>query len=124
LYPIFGVEIEVFVKIKPQVKANILNFRSSANAAELPDFLWEWDFNLSNEQPPNKTCDLARRQAQQRKNVKMNLSALISEALGPDSGWKCVGDASLKEWQLDQPPEPRSWCKSPSLSLCQSGANR
>ena len=106
--PIFGLEIEVFVKVKPEVERDVLEYQYSG--VQLPPYWQTWDFDLTNSKPPDK--NYASRQAQQRTCVKMALSALITGALGSSSGWKCVGDASLQEWRLKQPPQSDRWCKS------------
>lgn len=108
--PIFGIEIEVFVKVKPDVEQDVMDYRSAGAAAQLPAYWQSWDFGLTNRQSKS----LVKKQAIQRQCVKMALSALITEALGDGAGWKCVGDASLKEWQLNQAPQSDRWCESPA----------
>ena len=103
--PIFGVEIEIFVKVKRDVQRDVERHHGS-----LPLHWREWDFNLS-----NRSTD-SYKTGKQRVCVKTALSALISEALGSSHGWKCVGDASLSEYKITQAPESDLWCKSPSLS--------
>lgn len=113
--PIFGLEIEVFVKVKPEVERDVLEYRRDGEP--LPLHWQTWDFDLSNKKPPS--TEYAIVQARQRARVKSALSALIQEALGRRAGWKVVGDASLQEWRLTQAPDSSRWCKS-SRSL--SGA--
>ena len=70
----------------------------------LPDYWLEWDFSLENGQGDQT------RKEEQRSRVGRAIMAIIDATLGPDSGWSCEDDASLKEWQLTQPPDPRKWC--------------
>jgi hypothetical protein len=103
--PIFGIEIEIFVKVKRDVQRDVERSRGS-----LPHHWREWDFELS-----NRSTD-SYKTGKQRICVKTALSALITESLGSNHGWKCVGDASLSEYKITQAPESDLWCKS--LSLC------
>lgn len=98
--PIFGVEIEIFVKVKRDVQRDVERYRGS-----LPFHWREWDFNLS-----NRSTD-SYKTGKQRICVKTALSALIKESLG-SNGWKCVGDASLSEYKMREAPEADLWCKS------------
>jgi len=116
--PIFGLEIEIFVKVKPEVKSDVLGYRYDGLAGQLPAYWQAWDFDLVNDKPTSRN-GYGPRQAQQRQCVKMALAALIKDALGAKSGWKCVGDASLQEWQLKQAPDAEHWCKSPFCFVSQ-----
>ncbi|EAQ93060.1 predicted protein [Chaetomium globosum CBS 148.51] len=69
--PIFGVEIEIFVKVKRDVQRDVERYRGS-----LPLHWREWDFNLSNRSTDNYKT------GKQRICVKTALSALIKESLG------------------------------------------
>jgi hypothetical protein len=116
--PIFGVEIEIFVKVKPAVANDVGHYRASG--AALPQHWRDWNFRLSNARPENVAEALA--QARQRNHVKSALTALITDALGRRAGWKVVGDASLQEWKLTAPPDPRRWCKSPLYTFTSARA--
>ncbi len=107
--PIFGIEIEIFVKVKRNVEYDVLEYR--AQRARLPAHWQQWDFDLSNAQA--QSIQQMTKQAIQRNYVKAALSALISQSLGNNSGWKVVSDASLTEWKLSVPPDARRWCQSP-----------
>jgi hypothetical protein len=109
--PIFGLEIEIFVKVKREVKEDVLGYRYEGLGERLPVHWQAWDFDLVNSKP-NRDNGYGPRQARQRQCVKMALTALIKDALGARSGWKCVGDASLKEWRLKDAPDPKHWCTS------------
>ncbi|KAH6650506.1 hypothetical protein F5144DRAFT_625529 [Chaetomium tenue] len=110
--PIFGIEIEIFVKVKRDVQRDVERYRGS-----LPLHWREWDFNLSNRSTDNyKTT-------KQRVCVKTALSALIKESLG-SNGWKCVGDASLSEWKMREAPEPDLWWGVEIISPPMSVARR
>ena len=109
--PIFGVEIEVFCRVKSEHKAEILRYRANGGE-ELADYWMDWDFDLTNDEPEDSRFRQA--QVRQRGCVKSLLSALIAEAVGEDAGWTVVGDASLREFQLTEPTDARHWCKSPA----------
>ncbi|KAH6853988.1 hypothetical protein B0I37DRAFT_335630 [Chaetomium sp. MPI-CAGE-AT-0009] len=96
--PIFGIEIEIFVKVKREVQRDVERYRGT-----LPLHWREWDFDLS-----NRSSD-SYKLAKQRVCVKTALSALIKESLGNNHGWKCVGDASLQEYKMREAPEPDLW---------------
>lgn len=105
--PIFGIEIEIFVKVKRDVERDVQNYRS--RGSPLPTHWQEWSFSLTNDQPTS--TDTMNRQQRQRACVKLALTSLINDALGRNHGWKCVGDASLSEWKLKEAPESDLWCK-------------
>jgi hypothetical protein len=119
--PHFGIEIEIFVKVKPHVKADVLEKRKKNNKSsgskdkkkdsELKPYWEEWDFDLENKRAGDFH---AEKKIVQRKRVALAIKSRIKRALGKDHGWDCVYDQSLKEWQLEgpEPPEPRKWCKS------------
>lgn len=58
--------------------------------------------------------------ATQRECVGQAIEALIEGVLGPTHAWSCEADASLKEYKLTEPPEPRKWCRfiPPRLVSC------
>ncbi len=107
--PIFGIEIEVFVKVKRAVEDDVIRARN--RGSQLPDFWRIWDFDLSNAEGSSRATLV--KQFQQRNCVKAALTSCINDALGHNSGWKVVGDASLKEHKLTVPPDARHWCKTP-----------
>lgn len=116
--PHFGIEIEIFVKVKPHVKADVLDKKRKNKKAgskdkkyEIKPYLESWDFDLSNEAAGDFH---ATKKIGQRKRAALAIKSCIKRVLGKDHGWECVYDQSLKEWQLSgpEPPEPRKWCKS------------
>jgi hypothetical protein len=101
--PLFGAEIEIFVKVKPGTQDAILRARR-ANPSSLPDCWRTWDFGLENGTGRIEEKD------HQRKCVGGAIKAIIERELGPSHGWSCEADASLKEWGLTVPPDTRKWC--------------
>ncbi|EAQ90457.1 predicted protein [Chaetomium globosum CBS 148.51] len=100
--PLFGVEIEIFVKLRPELERAIYTRRQRGE--QLDEEYWRnWNFALSNEKGNQPLKD------KQRECVGQAIEALIEGALGPNHHWKCEPDASLKEWALTEPPEPRKW---------------
>ncbi|KAK4236517.1 hypothetical protein C8A03DRAFT_16829 [Achaetomium macrosporum] len=100
--PIFGVEIEIFVRLKPSVEEWILCKRR--NGDPLPYHWRHWDNTLL-----NNSSDRSRKSAQ-RALVGSAIKELISQELGSqDLGWSCEPDASLNEEKLTVPPDPRKW---------------
>ena len=102
--PLFGVEIEIYVKVHSAVEQKMWR-RGIDDPFNLPEYWLEWDFSLENGQGEQE------RKEEQRGRVGRAIMAIIDRTLGPDSGWSCESDASLKEWQLTQPPDPRKWCR-------------
>lgn len=101
--PLFGLEIEIFVKLRPEVERAIYTQRQQG--VQLDEEYWQnWNFALSNGQGNQPLKE------KQRECVGQAIEALIEAALGPSHGWSCEADASLKEWALTEPPEPRKWC--------------
>ncbi|KAK3307449.1 putative amidoligase enzyme-domain-containing protein, partial [Chaetomium strumarium] len=100
LAPTFGVEIEIFVRLKPSFEENIR--RKRLKKEHLPDYFQEWQEDL-----PNDSND--RLAVRQRLRVCFALKALIEQELGPDSGWRCELDLSLRQHELTAPPDPRKW---------------
>jgi hypothetical protein len=80
----------------------------------LPPYWSTWDWTLENGQG-----ELSRKEAQ-RTRVGHAIKGIIDATLGPGNGWSCESDASLKEWQLTHPPDPRKWCTCSSLVLVQT----
>ncbi len=103
--PLFGLEIEIFVKLRPEIEEALLAQRQRRERPD-EDYWQKWDFELSNLRGNQDEKDL------QRKCVGQAIEALIERVLGPTHGWKCEPDASLKEYYLTEPPHPRKWCMS------------
>ncbi|KAK3299453.1 putative amidoligase enzyme-domain-containing protein [Chaetomium fimeti] len=100
--PLFGLEIEIFVKLRPELERAIIQRRREGH--QLDEEHWRnWDFTLS-----NGTGNQLQKE-KQRECVGQAIEALIETALGPSHGWSCEADASLKEYKLTQPPEPLKW---------------
>ncbi|KAK4133221.1 hypothetical protein BT67DRAFT_59864 [Trichocladium antarcticum] len=94
--PLFGIEIEIFVKVKDRVQAKVLHkLASRGERASVPEHWQKWDFDLS-----NNSKVLAKKEAQ-RLVVGQAIEAAIKKALGDKHGWTCEPDASLKERDLD-----------------------
>ncbi|EAQ86558.1 predicted protein [Chaetomium globosum CBS 148.51] len=100
--PLFGVEIEIFVRLLPHVE-NAIDEASLRDPRSLPSYWRDWDPTL-----PNNSRDLGAKQ-DQRECVGAAIKAIIDAALGPRNGWKCESDASLKEYKLTEPPHLRKW---------------
>jgi hypothetical protein len=101
--PLFGVEIEIYVKIKPDLERRIRD-RLRRDPRALPLFWHDWDWNLE-----NGTGNVEEK-AKQRDCVGKAVREIIDIALGPGHGWTCESDSSLKEWLLKEPDEVRKWC--------------
>lgn len=102
-FPLFGVEIEIYVKIKPDLERKI-KARRQADANTMPLYWQDWDFNLSN------GTGHVEEKAIQRDCVGKAVREIIDVTLGPNHGWTCESDSSLKEWLLKEPDELRKWC--------------
>lgn len=107
--PWFGIEIEIFVKIRDSVKKTIKERIKKKKKVAKCFEKWQWD--LSNE-PGNQD-----KKAKQRKLVGEAIMGILDQTLGDNHGWSCMPDASLKEAQLSIPQKPRSWCKFPHYTL-------
>ncbi|KAH6845625.1 hypothetical protein B0I37DRAFT_417148 [Chaetomium sp. MPI-CAGE-AT-0009] len=100
--PLFGIEIEIFVKLRPELERAI--FARQRDGDQIDEEYWKnWNFTLSN--GTGNQDDKMK----QRKCVGQAIEALIEGVLGPSHGWSCEPDASLKEYKLTEPPEPRKW---------------
>ncbi|KAK4144861.1 putative amidoligase enzyme-domain-containing protein [Dichotomopilus funicola] len=112
--PLFGVEIEIYVKVLPSVEDRI-RAKQRSNYNSLPEHWRYYDFDLK-----NGTGNVEGK-AFQRKHVGNAIQSIIDTALGSGNGWHCEADASLKEYQLEAPPDPRKWWGieiiSPPLSV-------
>ena len=101
--PLFGVEIEIYVKIKPELERRIRD-KIIDDPRSLPLYWLEWDFGLSN------GTGHVEEKAKQRDCVGKAVREIIDVTLGAKHGWTCESDASLKEWLLKEPDELRKWC--------------
>lgn len=101
--PLFGVEIEIYVKVLSSVE-NRIREKQQRNFNSLPEHWRYYDFDLK-----NGTGNVEGK-AFQRKHVGNAIQSIIDTALGANNGWHCEADASLKEYQLEAPPDPRKWC--------------
>ncbi|KAK4136085.1 hypothetical protein BT67DRAFT_432870 [Trichocladium antarcticum] len=100
--PLFGLEIEIFVKLRPEIECAIKKQRQTDIQPEEP-YWRDWDLTLGNGTGKQNL------KAKQRKCVGQAIEALIEGVLGPTHAWSCEADASLKEYKLTEPPEPRKW---------------
>lgn len=101
--PLFGVEIEIYVKLHKDLEEKIRE-RRYRDANTMPLYWLEWDFDLQNGQGN------VERKAKQRECVGKAVREIIDVTLGTGHGWTCESDASLKEWALTEPPDVRKWC--------------
>ncbi|EAQ84589.1 predicted protein [Chaetomium globosum CBS 148.51] len=101
--PLFSAEIEVFIKVKPNVEADVKE-KKSTNPSSLPPFWRDWDFDLHNDGDGRAVS------AQQTRAINA-VKATIDGVLGRDNGWKCGIDRSIRDdWlQLGPQTEPRKW---------------
>ncbi|KAK3300717.1 putative amidoligase enzyme-domain-containing protein [Chaetomium fimeti] len=100
--PLFGVEIEIYVKIKSSL-ADRIRERRYRDRATIQKYWLDWEFDLENGQGN------LERKAKQRECVGQAIREIIDITLGDNHGWTCESDASLKEWALTAPPNPRKW---------------
>jgi hypothetical protein len=95
----------MFVKIKPQLDV-IHREKQRVNANSLPEHWRLWDFDMKNVYSEDEEV----RAIHQRRYVCAAAQEAIDKMLGPDNGWKCELDLSLRERLLTLPPDPRKWC--------------
>ncbi|EAQ83387.1 hypothetical protein CHGG_09791 [Chaetomium globosum CBS 148.51] len=69
----------------------------------LPGYWQAWDFDLGND-----TTDVRARRTQ-RDQLKSIVAAAIDLAIGPDHGWSCEYEGTLKEKLLRVGDNPRKW---------------
>ncbi|EAQ92958.1 predicted protein [Chaetomium globosum CBS 148.51] len=100
--PLFGVEIEIYVKLHKDLEEKIRE-RRYRDPNTMPLYWLEWDFDLQNGQGN------LERKAKQRECVGKAVREIIDVTLGTGHGWTCESDASLKEWALTEPPDVRKW---------------
>ncbi|KAK4141457.1 putative amidoligase enzyme-domain-containing protein [Dichotomopilus funicola] len=100
--PLFGVEIEVYVRLLPAAEARV-DRMGNEDAFNTPDYWLDWDTTFDND-----TRDHRRLEAQRFRTCKA-IKGIIDATLGPRNGWKCESDASLREWELRDPPHARKW---------------
>ncbi|KAH6838343.1 hypothetical protein B0I37DRAFT_440011 [Chaetomium sp. MPI-CAGE-AT-0009] len=92
--PIFSAEIEVYIKIKPNVEASLREKQRAQ--ASIPDYWRGWDLDLSNDVEP-------RAKSEHRRQVTRAVKGTIDSVLGEDNGWD-------SQWfQLGPGTEPRKW---------------
>jgi hypothetical protein len=104
-HPLFGIEIEIFVKVKSDVQARVL--RKRAQGSQLQDHWARFDFGLRND------IDDWDTKYTQNFLVGRAIEVLLQNALGPDNGWSCVPDGSLYEDELRKPADARKYCTVP-----------
>ena len=116
--PLFGLEIEIFVKLRPELE-HALRTQLSQGPQPSESYWRHWDLDLSNGRGSPEKKEM------QRKCVGMAIMAQIELVLGPTHGWKCEPDASLKEYELKKPeaygpPDRGKWCMSilPTFGCC------
>jgi hypothetical protein len=99
----FGIEIEIFVKLKASIESSIRAKRRSREP--VPKYFEDWRDDLGND-----TQDIKLR-IQQRICVGKCIKALIARELGANNhGWRAEIDGTLHQEELTVPPEPRKWC--------------
>jgi hypothetical protein len=103
--PWFGIEIEVFVKLRDSVKKTIKERIKKKKKVSKAFEKWQWD--LSNDSRNEDKLE------KQRKYVGQAITSILDLTLGDKHGWTCMSDASLYEDKLKVPPKPRDWCKFP-----------
>ncbi|KAH6617362.1 hypothetical protein F5144DRAFT_596398 [Chaetomium tenue] len=101
--PLFSAEIEVYIKVKPNVEADVKE-KKSTNPSTLPPYWRDWDFDLHNDGDGRAVS------AQQLRAINI-VKATIDGVLGRENGWKCGIDRSLRDDWLQFGPgsEPRKW---------------
>ncbi|KAH6623438.1 hypothetical protein F5144DRAFT_615225 [Chaetomium tenue] len=99
--PLFGVRIEVYLKVKANFEAFTTHLQRTSPDG-LPGYWRAWDFDLGND-----TTDVKARRTQ-RDQLKSIVIAAIDHVIGPDHGWSCEYEGSLKE-KLLRLDNPRKW---------------
>ncbi|KAH6854101.1 putative amidoligase enzyme-domain-containing protein [Chaetomium sp. MPI-CAGE-AT-0009] len=102
--PLFGVEIEIFVKIHDDLARKIRD-RRYREPHTMQQYWLDWEFDLTNARIQGNQ----ERKAKQRECVGKAIREIIDITLGDNHGWTCESDDSLKEWALTEPDEPRKW---------------
>ena len=105
--PIFGVEIEIYVKLIPEFEVKAAEMRRSSPDL-IPEHWRQWDFELRNNYPNDQTN--IERALSHRWAVGKAIEECIYNMLGCGNGWRCEIEQSLMEWELRVPPDPRKWC--------------
>jgi hypothetical protein len=103
--PLFGVEIEIYVKIKPKNEV-LTREKKRTDPDSLPEHWQLWDFDLKNDYGTDKQ----RAAIFQRREVCRAVQETIDAMLGQDNGWHCEAEPTMKERKLTLPPDPRKWC--------------
>ncbi|KAH6621334.1 hypothetical protein B0J18DRAFT_457863 [Chaetomium sp. MPI-SDFR-AT-0129] len=99
--PHFGLEIEIFVRVKSNVESGVL--AAMRDGTPINPLWRQFDFNLNNYRDE---MTIGRRGVQ-REVVGKLIKSMLDNELADDHGWICEADASLKEWTL-QDPSPRA----------------
>ncbi|KAH6848357.1 putative amidoligase enzyme-domain-containing protein [Chaetomium sp. MPI-CAGE-AT-0009] len=99
--PWFGIEIEIFVRVRDDVKKTIKE--RIKNKKKVWDIWKKWQWDLENVKGDQD------KKEKQRKYVGKVITAIFDQTLGEKHGWTCVPDASLKEYYLTEPRDPRKW---------------
>lgn len=102
--PLFSAEIEVYIKLKPDVEDTLREKKRTRLSSLLP--CWQgWDLDLKNDVQ-------GRAKSTQQRHIIRAVKATIDGVLGDDNGWACELDGSLKDEELQLGPgaESRKWC--------------
>ncbi|KAK3293421.1 uncharacterized protein B0H64DRAFT_444677 [Chaetomium fimeti] len=102
--PWFGIEIEIFVKVRDSVKKNIEE--KLRNGKKVASHWEKWQWDLSNAEGNRDHRD---KKEKQREYVGQAIMEILDKTLDRKHGWTCTADASLKEYKLELPPDPRKW---------------
>jgi hypothetical protein len=108
--PIFGVEIEIYVKLRPQFEGQIADMMRSGPEM-IPEHWRQWDLGLRNDYPDDERSK--RRALSHRRAVGKAVENCIDNMLGHGNGWRCEAEQGLREWELTVPSDPRKWCMYP-----------
>ncbi|KAK3306800.1 uncharacterized protein B0T15DRAFT_395695 [Chaetomium strumarium] len=112
--PMFGIEIEIFVKLKPDVEQMVRS--KQYNGEYLPAYFQRWRLDLLNDSRDKDKMN------EQRSCAAYCIEALIAQEFGDRVvRWNCELDESLVESELKEPRDPRKWwgveIVSPPLSV-------
>ncbi|KAH6855896.1 hypothetical protein B0I37DRAFT_306130 [Chaetomium sp. MPI-CAGE-AT-0009] len=104
--PLFGVEMEIYVKLKPKLQVLMWEKRRT-NPDSLPEHWRNWNHDLRSDYPKTRENIIAG--IYQRREVGRAVMECIDKVLGPNNGWRCEGEPSLKENRLTEPIDPPRW---------------
>lgn len=103
--PHFGLEIEIFVRVKSNVESGVIS--AIHNNTPINPLWRQFDFGLNNYRDESTIG----RRGVQRDVVGKLIKSMLDNELSDDHGWICEADASLKEWTLQDPgPRANKWC--------------